>query len=91
MKSISPLLPLLTLAGLECAAALGVGEKFQLAPGGKSFDRFITVWLENQVRVLPVPLQEAFPLAINRTTDILTMPTLSRTSSKSSKTPISPT
>lgn len=63
MKSISPLVSLFTLAGLECAAALGIGEKFQLAPGGKSFDRFITVWLENQVRILLefIPLSTRLP------------------------------
>lgn len=29
--------------------ALGTGEKFKLVNGGKAFDRFITIWLENQV------------------------------------------
>lgn len=46
MKSFATLLA--TVAGLECAAALGTGDKFKLATGGKSFDRFITIWLENQ-------------------------------------------
>lgn len=31
------------------SAGLGVGDKFQIVPGGKAFDRFITIWLENQV------------------------------------------
>lgn len=51
MKSFSPLL-LVAVAASECAHALGTGAKFQLTPGGKSFDRFITIWLENQVRPL---------------------------------------
>lgn len=33
--------------------ALGTGEKFQVVQGGKAFDRFITIWLENQVCVSP--------------------------------------
>lgn len=39
---------LLGTAGL--VLSLGTGEKFKLVPGGKAFDRFITIWLENQVR-----------------------------------------
>ncbi|KUI58906.1 putative acid phosphatase [Cytospora mali] len=41
---------LASLAGLVPAAlALGTGEnKFKIVEGGRSFDRFITIWLENQ-------------------------------------------
>lgn len=50
MRSIIYLL--LGCASLTSAGALGlgIGEKFQVVPGGKAFDRFITIWLENQVR-----------------------------------------
>lgn len=42
---------LLAVAGLASTAlSLGTGAKFEIVPGGKSFDRFITIWLENQVR-----------------------------------------
>lgn len=49
------LLPLTFLLGvvglaLPAYAGLGTGVKFQIVPGGKAFDRFITIWLENQVR-----------------------------------------
>lgn len=45
--------PLLCLLLGVCAEvrALGTGEKFKLVTGGKAFDRFITIWLENQVCV----------------------------------------
>jgi hypothetical protein len=47
---------LVGLAGLAPALALGTGQKFKIVDGGKSFDRFITIWLENQVRPLqPLP------------------------------------
>lgn len=42
---------LVGLAGLAPALALGTGQKFKIVDGGRSFDRFITIWLENQVRL----------------------------------------
>ena len=46
---------LVGLAGLAPALALGTGQKFKIVDGGRSFDRFITIWLENQVRLLALP------------------------------------
>lgn len=47
MPSISRLL--VGLAGLVPALALGTGQtRFKIVEGGRSFDRFITIWLENQ-------------------------------------------
>lgn len=40
---------LVGLAGLTPALALGTGQKFKIVDSGRSFDRFITIWLENQV------------------------------------------
>lgn len=69
-KSISPLV--LTLTSLECVvSALGTGEKFALATGGKSFDRFITIWLENQVRAYPLAFQNI--LLVGKQTPSLTI------------------
>lgn len=45
-------LPYLLLGVSAQVHALGTGEKFKLVTGGKAFDRFITIWLENQVRVI---------------------------------------
>lgn len=42
---------LVGLAGLAPVLALGTGQKFKIVDGGRSFDRFITIWLENQVRL----------------------------------------
>ncbi|KAK2607573.1 hypothetical protein N8I77_006237 [Diaporthe amygdali] len=39
---------LVGLAGLTPALALGTGQKFKIVDSGRSFDRFITIWLENQ-------------------------------------------
>lgn len=63
---LPPLTFLLGAVGLALPAyaGLGTGVKFQVVPGGKAFDRFITIWLENQVRW-------AFPLLFLRRTDSL--------------------
>lgn len=46
---------LVALIGIVPALALGTGEtKFKIVEGGRSFDRFITIWLENQVRNIPL-------------------------------------
>lgn len=45
---LSSFLGIASLAASVCA--LGTGGKFSIIPGGKAFDRFITIWLENQVR-----------------------------------------
>lgn len=60
---IFPILHLLVgLAGLLPALALGTGEKkFKIIKGGRSFDRFITIWLENQVS----PLLSSLPHALH--------------------------
>lgn len=57
---------LVGLAGLVPALALGTGQKFKIVDSGRSFDRLITIWLENQVRtclasprLLPLLLQTA--------------------------------
>lgn len=48
-STYSLLVGLAGLAGLAPALALGTGQKFKIVDGGKSFDRLITIWLENQV------------------------------------------
>ncbi|KAF3765655.1 putative acid phosphatase Pho610 [Cryphonectria parasitica EP155] len=48
MRSLSCCFLTSVAALLSPALALGTGGKFSIVPGGKGFDRFITIWLENQ-------------------------------------------
>lgn len=58
-------LPLSSILGIACltapACALGTGGKFRVVAGGSAFDRFITIWLENQVRRRPSALPPLAP------------------------------
>lgn len=78
---------LVGLAGLVPALALGTGQKFKIVDGGKSFDRFITIWLENQVRAPRLPTFSR-PRKAELVADSLGN---DRTLPRSSRTPISPT
>lgn len=83
---------LISLAGLVPVLALGTGQKFKIVDGGRSFDRFITIWLENQVRLaLPCIAPHHFCLRLRKVGNTADSPCNDRTSTRSSRTPTSPT